>query len=375
MMSSLSCSLRPRPVVNRIARSNPLAWVLSIVVLWLGGCDARPEPLVVEQSVRPARVVLVEAPGQLAEHKLVARVEAAQSINMSFEVGGVLAELPVREGQTIERGALVAALDPTDFRLAVREAEVQLQLAHQDLERKRRLLAQHGIAAFLVDDARSQHELQQVRLAQRREALAKTRMIAPFDAYVAERYLDNFVRVGKEDAVVRLNDLHELLVVASIPERLLATISSEQVASIEAVFPFAPSRRFPLAYRENRGEADAVAQTYKISFAMQPPSGLNVLPGMTAAALIKLRPAPGVRARPQIPVNALVSGPNKGLFVWLYDPDTALVRKQAVQVASPTAEGVAVIAGLSGGELVVATGATMLREGMRIRPLADADLN
>lgn len=361
------------PPINRVPRPDGLLLVLSLCTIGgLLGCDARPELPAVEQSVRPARVVVVETPNRLIEHELVARVQAAQSVNMTFEVAGVLAELPVREGQTLERGDLVAALDPTDFRLAVREAEVQLQLAHQDLERKRKMLEQRGIAASLVDDARSEHELRKVRLAQRREALAKSRLTAPFDAYVAQRYLDNFARVGTQNAVVRLNDLHELLVVVSLPERLLATISSEQVASIEAVFPFAPARRFPLVYRENQGEADAVAQTYKVSFAMQRPSQLNVLPGMTAAVFVKLRQAPGVRARPQIPVSALVSGPNKDLFVWLYDPDTALVRRQAVQVAPPTAAGIPVLTGLSGGELVVASGAAGLQEGMRIRPLAAA---
>ena len=319
--------------------------------------------------MRPAKVILVEAAGVVTAHEFVARVEAAQSIDVSFEVDGVLAQLPVLEGQTIERGQLVAALDPTDFHLAVREAELEVELARQDWERKRSLLAQRGIAASLVDDARSMHELQQVRLAQRRESLAKSRITAPFDAYVAHRYVDNFVQVGAKDKVVRLNDLHELQVVAGVPEQLLVTVSTEQVVSIDAIFPFAPARRFPLALRENRGEADAVAQTYEVSFTMQRPTEFNVLPGMTAAVRVALRPESGASASVRIPASALVSGPDKGFFVWLYDSQTQGVRKQAVQVGSPTAYGVPVTSGLQGGEQVVSTGANQLQEGMRIRPM------
>ena len=44
----------------------------------------------------------------------------------------------------------MAALDTTDFELAVREARVQLQLARQDLERKQQMLRQRGIAKSLV---------------------------------------------------------------------------------------------------------------------------------------------------------------------------------------------------------------------------------
>ena len=358
--------------MRRHASCDPSALALLIAVLLLGGCGNRTEEVVAEQSVRPAKVIRVEAAGVVTAHAFVARVEAAQSIDVSFEVDGVLAELPVLEGQTIERGQLVAALDPTDFRLAVREAELQVELARQDWERKRRLLAQRGIAASLVEDARSMHELQRVRLAQRRESLAKSRITAPFDAYVAHRYVDNFVQVGAKDKVVRLNDLHELQVVAGVPEQLLVTVRTEQVVSIDAIFPFAPEQRFPLTFRENRGEADAVAQTYEVSFTMQRPAAFNVLPGMTAAVHVALRPDASASASVRIPASALVSGPDKGFFVWLYDPQTQGVRKQAVQVGSPTAYGVPVMSGLQGGEHLVSTGANQLQEGMRIRPMNDA---
>ena len=347
------------------ARAVPL---VAAVLLGVGCGAGEAPPEVVEQSVRPARVAVVEAPSQLVSHELVARVEAAQSVDLSFEVSGVLAELPVREGRIVKRGALVAALDPTDFRLAVQEAEAQLQLARQDLQRKQRMLMGNHIAVSLVEDARTLCRLLQVRLQQRQEALAKTRITAPFDAYVARRYIDNFVRLDVDDPVARLNDLQELLVVASIPERLTATISTEQVASLEAAFPFAPGRRFPLEHRENRGEADAVAQTYEVSLAMRRPEGFNVLPGMTAAVHIALRRADQAAAA-VIPASALVSGPDKAFFVWIYEPDSKRVRKQPVRVAAPTADGIPVRYGLSGGELVVVAGATQLQAGMRIRPL------
>jgi len=358
--------------VRHPVKNCALPFALLVAALLFGGCGNNAEEVVAEQSVRPAKVIRVEAAGVVMAHEFVARVEAAQSIDVSFEVDGVLAELPVLEGQTIERGQLVAALDPTDFRLAVREAELQVELARQDWERKRRLLEQQGIAASLVEDARSMHELQQVRLAQRRESLAKSRITAPFDAYVAHRYVDNFVQVGAKDRVVRLNDLHELQVVAGVPEQLLVTVGTEQVVSIDAIFPFAPEQRFPLAFRENRGEADAVAQTYEVSFTMQRPAEYNILPGMTAAVRVILRPEAGAEASARIPASALISGPDKDFFVWLYDAETQAVRKQAVQVGPPAAHGVPVTSGLQGGEWIVATGANQLQEGMRVRPMNDA---
>ena len=342
--------------------------LLSTAVL-IAGCGAREEPVIVDQSIRPAKVIVARVSGTPRVHEFVGRVEAAQSIDMSFEVDGLLAELPVREGQTIERGQPVASLDPTDFRLAVRAAELEVQLAGLDLDRKRRLLDQDGIAASLVDDAQARYELQQVRLEQRREALAKSRISAPFDAYVARRHLDNHVQVSATDPVVRLNDLRELQVVAGVPEQLMMSVNTEQILRLEAVFPFAPGRRFPLTFRENHGDADAVAQTYEVSFSMRRPEDFNVLPGMTASVRVVLRPAAGTPNHVRLPISALVSGPDKRFFVWLFDQGAHTVSQRFVQVGTPDPRGVPVLSGLDGGELVVAAGGGQLRAGMRVRPL------
>ncbi len=349
--------------------SHELCALALAAAVVLAGCEARTEPVLVDQSIRPAKLIVARAGTAARVHEFVARVEAAQSIDLSFEVDGVLAELPVREGQTIKRGDLVAALDPTDFSLAVRAAELEVQLARQDLDRKLRLLEQNGIASSLVEDARALYQLQQVRLEQRREALSKSRLVAPFDAHVARRYLDNFVQISSEDPVVRLNDLGELLVVAGIPEQLLVRVDSDQVVGLAAVFPFAPGRAFPLTYRENRGEADAVAQTYELSLAMQRPPEFNVLPGMTAAVRVTLSPPADAAHVVRLPASALVSDPNKQFFVWLFNSETQGISKRGVRVGTPDAGGIPVLSGLDGGEIIVAAGANQLREGMRVRPM------
>jgi len=70
-----------------------------------------------------------------------------------------------------------------------------------------------------------------------------------------------------------------------------------------------------------------------------------------------------------VPPSALVSAPDGSLFVWRYDPDTYEVTRQSVRVQAPVPEGVPVVDGLAGGEYVVTTGASLLQEGMRVRPM------
>ncbi|MEM7099197.1 MAG: efflux RND transporter periplasmic adaptor subunit [Pseudomonadota bacterium] len=353
-----------------------MAWLKATGVYWaavlsLAGCADRSIPEPADQMVRPARIFEVRDSSATLSYEFVGRVEAAQSIDMTFEVSGPLKQMPVLEGQTIAAGDLVAALDPTDFELAVQEAEVQLQLARQDLERKRQVLAQKGIARSVVDDARSMHQLQQVRLEKARQSLADTRMTAPFDAYVARRYVDNHVNVNAGQNIVRLHDLHVLEVVANVPESLVGTASREELLTAYAQFDFIPDERFELTYRENRGEADAVAQTYAVSMSMQRPDRWNILPGMTATVTTQLRDPSGGTFRAVIPPSALVGDSEQGFEVWVFDRESGAVAQRAVGVGEPVGEGVEILHGLSNGDLVVATGASQLQSGMRVSVLGE----
>ena len=351
---------------------NTTSLIRYLVMFWavaLIGCGERKLPEAVEQSIRPAKVVKVSASGSPKRKVYVGRVEASNSIDLSFEVGGPLLRFPVLEGQTVNEGELIAQLDSTDYELAVEEAELQLKLALQDYRRKSDMLKKGGIAKSLVDDGRAFAQLQRVRLKKAREALADTKMMAPFDAYVSRRYVDNFVKTRVGDKIVRLNDLHELLVVVSIPEQMLATVVNNPQASLFAVFDFIPGKMFPLSYKENRGDANTIGQTYEVSLVMARPVNWEILPGMTAAVVLEIAEDLNKKLEYFLPISALVTESDKKMYVWLFDPDTQEVTKRYVTIGMPSPEGVYVTDGLSEGELVVSSGASQLREGMRIRLL------
>ena len=347
-----------------------LIFVCSSVCLLIG-CEDRTPPTPEPQSIRPAKLHLVTDARQTIKRDFVGKVEALRVVDISFEVAGPLVELPILEGQEIAAGELLAALDSRDFELAVKEAEVQVKLAAQDLQRKQQVLAQQGIARSVVDDARSVYELQVVRLEKAKEQLADSRIVAPFDAFISERYVDNRVNVERGTRIARLLDLNKILVVGNVPEALLATGDQEQLIGIFAEFDFIPGERFALELYENKAEADTVAQTYEISLIMERPEAWNILPGMSATIHVEFRD-PTTDQRTFIPADAIVTAPDQSFFVWVYDAETQGVNKRSIQVGPPEALGVPVLNGLVGGEQIVTTGSSQLQEGMKIRPFGDS---
>ena len=368
MNNSLEVSLsklRIMPAIGGWARAFCL--VLSV---FLAGCEVQPPPTPEDQSIRPAKLFEVRDARRVIEHRFVGRVEALRVVDLSFEVAGPVVELPILEGQEVKAGDLLAALDTRDFELAVKEAEVQVKIALQDLQRKQKVLAQQSIARSTVEDARSNYELQVVRLAKARERLDDSRIFAPFDATVAQRYVDNHVNIERGARVARLLDLGKLLVVGNVPEALAATANEEQLISLHAEFDFLPTEEFALVPYENKGEADTVAQTYEYAFMMDRPNQWNILPGMSATIHAKLKD-PSADALAYIPANSLVSAADKSLFVWVYDDSSQEVEKRRVVVGAPEARGFPVLEGLSGAERIVTTGASQLQPGMRVQPFSD----
>ena len=240
--------------------------LLLFLVVALTACNREPPPEPVNQAIRPAKLFRVAAVENTTRHSFVGKVEAAQTVDMSFQVPGRLAKLDILEGQQLPRGTLIAALEPDDYDLAVREARVQLNIARQDFDRKKSLLKDKGISESLVDDARALYQLRQVHLAQARENLADTKMLAPFDnAYVSKRFVDNHVNVTGGQPIVRLYDMNTLHIVTSVPEAMRATATNDQVRDLYTTFSFLPGERFPLTVRETSGEGGNVAQTYEVT--------------------------------------------------------------------------------------------------------------
>lgn len=346
----------------------PTIGLILILVLNTSGCSDRQQPPIKNQMVRQAKLMTVEIVSPIQELEFVGRVEAMQTVDMSFQVAGPLAQLPILEGQTLKQGELIAALESTEFDLAVKQAEAQLKLALLDLQRKRRVLADKGIAKSAVDDAETIAQLQQVKLDIAREALADSTIEAPFDAYVAKRYFDNFTNVKVNEPIARLQNRHELLVVTSLPESLLATTTSNQLTDVSVEFSFIDDKKFPLLFRENRSEPETLSQTYKVTFSFAKPEGFNILPGMTASVTIRLDNHPDMAPIAYVPTSSIVSNSDSQMAVWLVDEQSGRVTLRVVGTGIPDGNKVPVTTGLRSGDKIVIAGASQLREGMIVIP-------
>jgi RND family efflux transporter MFP subunit len=343
------------------------AWsVLVLVVLLLVRCVSG-DGEEAEERLRPVRLHQVGAGSFAAVRHFVGRVDAVSTVDLSFQVGGRITELPVQQGTVVAAGSLIAALDPADYRLAVREAELQLDQAGRDLERNQSLYERGSISRASLDQAETAHSLRRVALDTARRNLAYTRITAPFDALVTRRLVDPFTNVQPGAQIVRVQNVEEFRVHINVPENLMSALENPDVIIAEAVFQSHPQQPVRLAYREHETEPDAVAQTYRVTFGMPRQKQMNVLPGMT----VTVRVAAGAAvtsAFHEIPQSAIDSDETGAFRVWAYDRDSSSVSPRQVALLGVNEAGLALVTGLHGDEEIVSAGLHLLHDGMRVMP-------
>ncbi len=324
-------------------------------------------------AAQPRLVQLAEVRAENGEtrHEFVGRVEARLSVDMAFQVGGQLAEIPLNEGELIEEGTLVAALDAEDFERAAREARVQLQQANTELERQRTLHARGIASQAALDSAQTNYDLREVALQTARRNLGYATLTAPFDALVSRRLVDNYTIVSPGQPVVRLMDVSELRVSIPISESMVATFDADDLISLEAAFAFLPGQTFPLVPRELVSEPDAASRTYRAIAALPDNIPANILPGMTATVFAQFSNDTSTLTGLRIPLSAVSAAPDGSQRVWVFDEVTGTVTPQAITTNGFEGEIVTVTNGLRAGERIVTAGISALYEGMEVRPLSD----
>ena len=315
-------------------------------------------------AVELARAERVEDP---RERVFVGRVTPLNKVDLAFQVSGQILELPISEGERREEGALIASLDPVDFELAVREARAAYDLAEIKFERVAKLEERGTVAQAPLDEARADKTYAKIALRTAERRLRQATIDAPFDALVARVLADRFSNTTPQQPVVRLQDVSEMRIIVSLPEEIAALARTETESFVfTATFPAAPGYEATLALREFVTEANPVAQTYQVEFAITGEVDPRLLPGMTAK--VSGVSAPGSRPPPVVvPVGAIDTTDDTGARVWVFDSESATVAPRDVQVGLPRDGSIIVFDALSPGERVVSAGWQGLTEGAEVR--------
>ena len=347
--------------------------ILLSLALLLAACSPSSDQTATEPaSARPVRLHTVRASGNAERMTFPAILRARESVELAFDVPGVLEHLNVTEGRAVEKDTLLAALNKRDFESRVASARTAAELAASEFARFEQLVG--SVSDAEIDRKRAAASTAAEDLNTALNALEKTEIHAPFDGVVSRRLVQNFSTIQAKQPILLFQALSPLDVVIDVPEPLILRVKPGTGEAVDATLRFEslPDQRFPVTFREIATVADPVTLTYAVVFTLERPENRTILPGMSATLDVTgpFEDSPAVFL---VPANALQSTADGTPRVWVVDPDTQTVSPRNVELGRPRTEGVEILSGLSEGDQIVTTGLSQLREGLRVREWTPRD--
>lgn len=186
----------------------------ALAALALSACD-NAEEAAAPPPPRAVRTMAVSV-GDAAERRTLPGVlTAAETMQLAFPVGGRLIEAPLREGDPVGEGQVVARLDPADVQREIDAARARLTAARAQMDaidadfQRQWTLFDRGIVARAAFDRASGEvatalaalRVAETDLAGAEDRLARIVLAAPSDGVVTRLLANRFEEIAAGQAV------------------------------------------------------------------------------------------------------------------------------------------------------------------------------
>ncbi len=320
------------------------------------------------EETAPTPVSVVEAHlGPVTLHlTTTSAVEAERTAQVLSETSGVLTEIRVREGDSVNAGQVLARVDARERRLAFEQAELRLARAEAEHARQQRAFEQDLVAEYEYEKARFDRDLAASELETARLELERTDIRAPFAGKVTELLLVEGGRLEPAQHLLTLADFNTLVARLYVPERDVAGLAPGQPAVVRPESD-ATGTGITGRIREVSPVVDRNTGTVKVTVALPSPARAVVRPGSFARVVIET----GRRENAVLaPKRALVQD-ETGTHVFVVEEGKAVRRDVTVGVEMESPEGalIELADGLEAGARIVVAGHGALDPGAAVEVL------
>ncbi len=338
---------------------NIVIWVLIIL---LSGCKSSTEKEISENKALQVKLWEVE----LREYKLPVRAAGMLSttteMKLGFKTGGIVKQVNVKEGASVKRGEVLAALDLSEINAQVNQARIGLEKAERDLSRARNLYRDSVATLEQFQNARSAYELAQSQKGIADFNLLHSRIKAPANGRIQKILVENneFIAPG-HPAILFASLESDWVVRVALTDKDIVKFSLGDSARVE--MDAFPGLSFPAEINELGAIADPVTGTYETELRIQHPNAQFRSGFISRAFIFPTKISTSV----VVPLEALIGASDRRAFVYVYKDGE--LSKQEIRTGRIVDDLVLVLEGLAPGEFVVTEGAKYIRKDSRVQPV------
>ncbi len=311
-------------------------------------------------------------------------LSSVHTVEVGTQVSGIISELDADFNERVEKGQLLARLDDTVLKIAVRESGAQLAKAKSDLAQAQRqydrnlklqaegVVAQGDLdqASNALDSARAAVQAAQDGLARAQRNLSYATVYSPISGSVVQRYVDVGQTVAASlsaPSLFQIADLSQMQILADVDESDIHQVEPGQ--SVSFTVQAYSDERFTGKVRQVRLQSKVQENVVTYTAVIDvDPADKPILPGMTATCEFLVAKAENVFV---VPNTALRFRPTAEMLAALRTRSEAAAgerpREAGATSAAPSA-GARPVAGAAGGSTGAGSGANGRSAGRALPP-------
>ena len=313
-------------------------------------------------------------------------VQALNTVTVSAQVSGQLQAVHFTEGQQVQKGDLLAEIDPRSYKAALDQAlarkkqdEAQLAASRGTLKRYQDLIDRNFVSAQDLENQRQIVRQQEAMIAgdlaavdNARTQLSFTKIIAPIDGLAGIRQIDvgNLVQANGS-AIVVLTQVQPLNVIFNLPQQDMAKVREADATPL-AVTALSRSDERPIAegvLKVIDNSIDPATATFKLK-AEFPNTDGRLWPGAFVNVRLAIRT---MRDGIVVPASGIQQGPD-GEYAWVIQDDETVKMQKVTTAAQVEGGGLLIDSGLAAGQQIVTEGQFRLKPGIKVKPMAPGEV-
>jgi membrane fusion protein, multidrug efflux system len=334
--------------------------VWNPVALFLNAPTAITKSTAQTPTVRPpSPVEAAQAQSQTLTDRIsaIGSLVALETAEVAADSTGRIVTVSAVDGAPVKKGDALFELDGALLAAELQDTEARLALAETTFRRAQTLARSQTVAQSQVDQTRA--ELEQARSATElvRERQRRLVVRAPFDGNLGFRLVSEGAYVTAGTPLVRIDQIANLKVSLSIPERYYSNIKVEQEVTLSA--EAVPDKTFRARITAINPVVDVNGRALQILATLEN-DDLLLRPGMLVQADI----LGAAREAVTVPESAVVP---QGQQATVYEIVDDKAQRRDVKTGERREGWVEIVSGLAAGAKVVTAGATRLSEGATVK--------
>lgn len=192
----------------------------AICILFLSSCKNETN----KEQETSIPVITPQPLNQLTERKYTFISDPYRIVDLSFRINGPIDKFDAQNGKFYKKNELIAVIDQRDFILRYQHADAEYKQKRSEWQRIKKLYEKNNISATQYDKAEADYKLAQAAWQASKNALADTKLTAPFDGYVQQTYVERYEDIHATEPVVQFIDISRLKIEVYVPEDLIPII-------------------------------------------------------------------------------------------------------------------------------------------------------